>query len=427
MDPVSSLTLAAITYRGCELNLSDSQARKTLLAEIERCLGSFSPVKNDWRLAWGPAGFSPIVVGLDDSAMYVVRNLQDPSTLVIAIRGTNLFSLTDWLSNLLINQVPWPYGNPENKAGVRISGSTAIGLNILQTLSSEPPAVHDGEGLWLTARTWMAAAQTRFRYSLLNLTEHRTTAISNREIAASLSEWIQRASTADLPREISSIFREVDIGIKGFSASTVDPGSLLERVERDQRQFQSGIPLLGFLRAAVESSATPLNIHVVGHSKGGPLAAALALWLADTQGDSVPDCDVWDPAGHTKLDLYSFAAPTPGNSGFRDYFGSKIRNHYRLENPLDVIPHAWNVEEMNQVPEFYNGGLSFLQPLIDFLTPVLRELDFQHEVGAASWTDATPEDLPVIEQVVFQHLDAYLRRFNLLNGMSTKSLFTPLR
>lgn len=415
MDPAASLTLAAITYRGCELNLSDSQARGSVSTEIERCLGSFSAVKGDWKLAWGPAGFSPSVVGLDDWAMYVVRNVRDPSTFVVAIRGTNLFSLTDWLSNLLINQTPWPYGNPANTAGVLISCSTAIGLNILQKLKSEAPVGPDGEGLWNKARTLITAAE-----------ERRTAAMPNPEVVAGLTGWIHRSATADLPPDILSMFERVDMGINQFSATTADTVSLLARVELAQRQFESGVPLVAFLRAAAESSPIPLNIHVVGHSKGGPLAAALALWLADTQGDSVPDSDVWDAAGQTKLDLYSFAAPTPGNSGFRDYFRSKIRNHYRLENPLDLVPHAWNVKEMNQIPGFYGGGLSFLQPLIDLLTPLLRELDFQHEVDSASWTDATPENLPIIAQVVFQHLDAYLGRFGLLNGMSTKGLFEPI-
>jgi hypothetical protein len=426
MEAAVMLTFSAITYRGCEQNLSDPHARKLVADEIVRCLANFSAVKNDWELVWGPAGFRPGIVGLDDSAMYVVRNVSDPSTLVVAIRGTNLFSLTDWLSNLLINQTLWQYGNPANTADVRISCSTAIGLNILQTLRSEAPTGPEDEGLWNKARTWTAAAEARLGYALLNLAERKHTTIPNPEILAGLTGWIQGTSTADLPRDILSIIHRVDVGINQFSVATVDPVSLLARVERAQEQFESGITLSGFLRAAVESSLTPLNIYVVGHSKGGPLAAALALWLADTQGKSVPDRDTWDPAGNAKLNLYSFAAPTPGNSGFRDYFSGKIGNHYRLENPLDVVPHVWNTAEMNQIPEFYGGGLNFLRTLIDVVTPVLKALDFQHEVASETWDDAKPEDLPVIAQVVFQHLDAYLRRFNLLNGMSTKSLFAPL-
>jgi hypothetical protein len=57
MDPAEAFTLAAITYRGCELNLSNPHSQRIVHDEITRCLGSFSRVQGNWELVWGPAGY----------------------------------------------------------------------------------------------------------------------------------------------------------------------------------------------------------------------------------------------------------------------------------------------------------------------------------------------------------------------------------
>ena len=147
MDPAVALTLAAITYRGSNLNLSDSHSRELTFKEMTRCLQTFRPVKGKWEIVWGPAGFRPGIVGLDTSAMYVARMIHAPRDVAIAIRGTNFFSITDWLSNLLIDQRPWTYGDPAAVANVKISASTAIGLHILQRLRSVLSALRAGRVL----------------------------------------------------------------------------------------------------------------------------------------------------------------------------------------------------------------------------------------------------------------------------------------
>ena len=83
--------------------------------------------------------------------------------------------------------------------------------------------------------------------------------------------------------------------------------------------------LLEFLKDFVVGTAAPVNIYVVGHSKGGALAAALALWLADTQSGAAPNQDQWGPGNDAKVHLYSFAAPTAGNTAFADRFTRKIK------------------------------------------------------------------------------------------------------
>jgi hypothetical protein len=130
MDPAEALTLVAITYRGCEFNLSNAHSRKIVYDEMARCLKTFGPTQNKWELAWGPAGYRPASTGMDISAMYAVRGIgQNPaSNLAIVIRGTNFFSPLDWLSNLLIDTKPWEYGGAASNVEISLAPGSVSGF-----------------------------------------------------------------------------------------------------------------------------------------------------------------------------------------------------------------------------------------------------------------------------------------------------------
>src|ERR1700730_17958231 len=166
MDPAEMLTLAAITYRGCEFNLSNAHSRKIVYEETAHCLEAFSQTQGHWELAWGPAGYRPGSVGMDISAMYVVCSRIEPSNLAVVIRGTNFFSPIDWLSNLLIDPKPWEYGGAARD--VRISQSTWLGLRILQGLQSGPvPAPPAAQTPAEQVQAAEAAAEAAIAYGLL--------------------------------------------------------------------------------------------------------------------------------------------------------------------------------------------------------------------------------------------------------------------
>lgn len=59
MNTAEMLTLAAITYRGCEFNLSNPCSRKIVCDEITRCLNTFSAVQSKWELAWDQQVIAP--------------------------------------------------------------------------------------------------------------------------------------------------------------------------------------------------------------------------------------------------------------------------------------------------------------------------------------------------------------------------------
>ena len=431
IDPAVALTLAAITYRGSDLNLSDPHSREVTYNEMTGCLRTFGQVKGNWEIVWGPAGFRPGIVGLDISAMYVARMTHAPKDVVIAIRGTNFYSITDWLSNLLIDQRGWTYGDSAAVANVKVSASTAIGLHILQRLRSAPRLTGTtNPSFWNAATSWVTTHEARLGYALLSLVEQGTGLPADRDLLGAVASWVQATTGNGLSTGMLDFVHRLDAAVTQASSSTIDEVALLGQVERAQDRFPGGVSLLDFLRTLIATESGPVNIYVVGHSKGGPLAAALALWLADTQGTTVLGAEQWDPNHDAQISMCTFAAPTPGNSSFADHFRKQIANDYRVCNPLDVVPHAWNAAEVGQIPDLYNGELKILKGLVDALTPVLERLDYQHEGPAQPWPAPQQKSGTLPAQIAFQHLDAYLDKFNLLgeppDKMSFDSLFKPI-
>ena len=91
---------------------------------------------------------------------------------------------------------------------------------------------------------------------------------------------------------------------------------------------QGLLTYLGQLPAGAE-------IYVTGHSLGGCLATVLAPKVANEVGAS-------------SLKVYTFAAPSPGTSGFANYYNAMFllpdgvtSTAFRVYNDLDVVPNAW--------------------------------------------------------------------------------------
>jgi hypothetical protein len=78
------------------------------------------------------------------------------------------------------------------------------------------------------------------------------------------------------------------------------------------------------------------DLFITGHSLGGCLASVLAATLAFQLGATA------------NLKVYTFAAPSPGNADFANYYNSLFTDGttgkstaFRLYNCLDVVPNAW--------------------------------------------------------------------------------------
>jgi Lipase (class 3) len=408
MDPAEMLTLAAIAYRGCEFNLSNLFSRKIVYDEIARCLKTFSAVRGKWDLAWGPAGCRLGDTGTDDSAMYVVRGAQQRPALAIVIRGTNFFSLRDWLSNLLVDPKPWSYGGAAND--VTISHSTWLGLGILQRLRSGPvPPKPVTETPVEQAQAAATAAEAGLAYYFLKKT-------------------IEGTAPFEAITYLANIFKKLTATMIADSVASGDDAGLLKGVEDLQPPSASADTLLQFLRNFVANAAGPVNIYVVGHSKGGALAPVLALWLADTQGRAVVDPAQWDLESKAILHLYSFAAPTAGNAGFADRFKQRISDAYRLANPYDIVPHAWDPNEVREIPDLYGDQLQALKLPANALALALQVVAYQHEVPGALWLGTGVAQSNFLQRAGVEHLDSYLRELGLYDdgSLSTLALFAPI-
>jgi hypothetical protein len=185
----------------------------------------------------------------------------------------------------------------------------------------------------------------------------------------------------------------------------------------------AGTILVDFLKGL---PAGPLNITVAGHSLGGALSPVTALWISQIQS-------AWDPAGRATISCLPSAGPTPGNEDFATvYSNSSVgARTNRIHNSIDVVPHAWNADDLGDIPDLYEpvvppGVLVQLGVgLARFLTRSGNYAQILPDapalLGAPDPSQSTSSDAftNFVQQLAFQHVDAYLPLLGLseLSGM----------
>lgn len=110
-----------------------------------------------------------------------------------------------------------------------------------------------------------------------------------------------------------------------FAPNASGPGNISESTSigltillnmLDPVTFQT---LVQFLKSEMLSAGplpvNPISLCVTGHSLGGTLASALALYLRDNQ-------QAWDPTSKATVTTIHFAAPTAGDSDFATHFNN---------------------------------------------------------------------------------------------------------
>ncbi len=119
---------------------------------------------------------------------------------------------------------------------------------------------------------------------------------------------------------------------------------------------ESGQTLPVFLNQQVEAAKPkPLSVTVTGHSLGGALSPATALALKDLQGEA----SGWDLQSHASIKVEPTAGPTPGDAAWAEYYDSQLGNPTahnpttRLWNSLDIVPHAWELNMLKEIPALY--------------------------------------------------------------------------
>lgn len=145
-----------------------------------------------------------------------------------------------------------------------------------------------------------------------------------------------------------------------ISAGTYVGLSTLLGMTPTPKGVEVGKTLGEYLRTIADREA---RIVFAGHSLGGALSPTLALYL---KRKGVLD-------GFEDVYVYPSAGPTPGNTVFAYQYLSHFlprplyRNDYKrwntnIVNSLDVVPHAWAIETMLQIPTIYGNDAAHPLP-----------------------------------------------------------------
>jgi acetyl esterase/lipase len=188
---------------------------------------------------------------------------------------------------------------------------------------------------------------------------------------------------------------------------------------------EAGRDLLSFLTEEARARGEPLSITVTGHSKGGALASTVALWLKDALA-SADTAEHWDGRRGARVSCYAFAAPTPGNAAFANRIDRVLAGcHHHLRNTNDVVTHAWQADELTQIPELYAPRRTVLESLIPVIASRVRGLDYRHaRTGVTAFAGALDAARPFELEFIHQHLEAYLEQLALLDeGLDALTFF----
>lgn len=452
------LTLAMLSYRAYDDLLPGHLAVPRLRTAIDDGLRALAPVRGDWELVWGPASYQAPFTVFDESVMYVVRSLDAPR-YVVAVRGTNPVAVFDWLFGDLWSAVltPWPFAPAGGDRRPAVSLSTALGLSVLSHLRSpEIPAegldaawefVDErlGDPLRGATRTVVrpvsgiiAEALDRLRFDLradLRRLRHRREELLGADPAERVAGLLALRFSEPAQRILNLLAegRRLLGGDPHLALLRVMEGSLRLRM-----RLAPGTTLTEFLASALASETAPVTVTVTGHSKGGALSSTLALALAQCQGEQAPRRWRWDPDRRAQVDCWSFAGPTAGNRAFAEMSDQVLGGRcHRVSNRLDLVPHAWAVRPetptegdlfLEAAPDLYGEAVHRI-PGLDRLAQAIAadvgHLDYAHVMADARILpgEVDPDRHLFLEQVVYQHMEAYLEMMGLADEMDVDSFF----
>ena len=455
------LTLAMLSYRAYA-DLKPGQLKLARLRNaIKSGLEELPTTAGRFDLVWGPSAYRAPFTVFDENVMYVVKH-RDLPRFVIAVRGTNPVSVIDWLFGDLWAglDITWPDAKTNGFPDARVSLSSHLALNILLHLRSAGPRPNPVERVWRIAdETAGDPIRRGTRSALLPAKDHVVSAMRHlrmqlrsdlrelnydREVLAaqSIDERVagMRLARASAPAQ-RALGRVHRAGGKYGDAPQRELLRLLEGNLHLRTRLAPGMDLVDFLRSAVRASATPLEITVTGHSKGGALSSTLALWLAQRQGtEGVRRRHRWDPDGTATVSCWSFAGPTAGNSEFARMSDEVIGDRcHRVANRLDLVPHAWQVPPrrgaegfyIENAPNLYGQGthkIKGLGVLARAVAADVRPLDYRHVGKHVTVLDGSvdPQKTLFTEQVAYQHMEGYLEGLGMAGYATTDTFFSPL-
>ena len=143
-------------------------------------------------------------------------------------------------------------------------------------------------------------------------------------------------------------------------------------------QALQSLNFISFLQGLPANS----GVYVTGHSLGGCLASVVAPLVARLF------------AGPGEVKVYTFAAPSPGDRGYQDYFNGFFGDNefaFRVFDTLDVVPDAWAT--LSTIETYYQGYYLCPQDLKDIVNFGIRRVGTEYQnVGT---------DQPLTGQVIW--------------------------
>jgi triacylglycerol lipase len=146
------------------------------------------------------------------------------------------------------------------------------------------------------------------------------------------------------------------------------------------------------------------QLVLCGHSLGGALTTALAVWLDYQYGSSL---------GSTSVQPVTFAAPAIGNQAFMSAYQSTYASNLGYANSLDVIPNAWAA--LANIPGLYSPTLTVpgvVQDVLNRIQKHLSEKNLTYVQQSQNFTTLTgtfveesgPNDVAWAKEVLAQHV-----------------------
>ncbi len=152
-----------------------------------------------------------------------------------------------------------------------------------------------------------------------------------------------------------------------------------------------------------------IQVMFTGHSLAGALAPTLALWFKQQQDSN--NGNGWDGKRNATISTITFAGATAGNHDFANYSDQLFGEHcQRIWNALDIVPHAWEIKTLKEMPDIYqSAGIRMpfvLRMLLKVIELTVRDYQQIKNGIPFSWT-IQPNHDSYLSQVGVQHSDSY--------------------
>jgi len=178
----------------------------------------------------------------------------------------------------------------------------------------------------------------------------------------------------------------------------------------EMKDDKTGCNLVDYLKGAVSDASGKIDVCITGHSLGGALCGALALYLHDNMA-------LWDLEGKAVISCISFAGPTIGNKAFAAYYDAVLGSRTtRVANALDLVPNAWEVDLMKNIEDIYEPQLHAqigFKAVVEKAINYVSQLEYTHFCSDQPFFQSIVTGTSFVAEVMAQHSKAYFDHYGL--------------